>query len=84
MTIAYWIITIMLSLVWLIILVGGPFIAAVEPEAGEAFKVYAAVVAGATIVVLAWPVLLCLAFPVLFVYGCYQGIKMLVKKPWRN
>lgn len=87
MTVAYIIITIILGLAWLVVLFVPPFYIASETPKSEQkfeFQVWAAIVGVGFVFVFAWPVVFILAVPVLVLYGLFQAVRLLVKKPWKT
>lgn len=84
----YLIISFILFLVWLVVLVGGLIYiwdeAYDREEAIEGLRVLSAALAGGLILVVFHVFILALAVPVIFFWGCWNGVKILRQKPWQD
>jgi hypothetical protein len=86
---AWYVISIILFIIWVIVFLVGTGIAinvlvqdAEFPR--EEFQVFAAIMAGALVFVVAHWIVLLLIIPAFFLYGLFAGMKLLVKRPWKE
>lgn len=90
MTTAWFVISIILGIIWLIAFIAGIVGLCISSnwrdneERKDFLQVFAAIMAAAFFFVFLHWIILVLAIPVFVVYGLVVGIKLLVKRPWKE
>lgn len=86
---AWYVISIILFIIWVIVFLVGTGIAinvfvqdAEFPK--EEYQIFSAIMAGALVFVVAHWIVLLLIIPAFFLYGLIAGLKLLVKRPWKE